>query len=128
MKKSKNIIIFVILFLILLLGIIFIKKQKSGKNELNVQIDFGKETKKISQYIYGINQGGDLDKVKVISAREGENRRSTYNWENNYSNAGSDWKNSSDTYLTNSTIPGADTLEFIKEANNHNIEYKVATL
>ena len=128
MKKSKNIIILLIIFSIILLGIIFIKKQKSGKNELNVQIDLGKESKKISQYIYGINQGGDLDKVTVISAREGGNRRSTYNWENNYSNAGSDWKNSSDTYLTNSTTPGADTLEFIREANNHNVKYKIATL
>ena len=63
MKKSKNIIILLIIFSIILLGIIFIKKQKSGKNELNVQIDLGKESKKISQYIYGINQGGDLDKV-----------------------------------------------------------------
>lgn len=37
-------------------------------------------------------------------------------------------KNSSDTYLTNSTTPGADTLEFIREANNHNVKYKIATL
>lgn len=74
MKKSKNIIILLIIFSIILLGIIFIKKQKSGKNELNVQIDLGNESKKISQYIYGINQGGDLDKVTVISARDCNNR------------------------------------------------------
>ena len=129
MKNKNYIIIMLLIFISIIMLILFFRKNNiQDENLINVQIDFGKETKKISQYIYGINQGGDLDKAKVISAREGGNRRSTYNWENNYSNAGSDWKNSSDTYLTNSTIPGADTIEFIKEANNHNIEYKVATL
>lgn len=129
--RDKKWVGIIFLLMVILASIIIIQTKKVknySKDTINVQINANKPTKKISQYIYGVNQGADLNKVTTASAREGGNRRSTYNWENNYSNAGSDWQNYSDTYLTSSTIPGADTLEFVAEANNHNIGYKVATL
>lgn len=52
----------------------------------------------ISRYIYGSNQ--DLSDNDVWTVRRiGGNRMTGYNWENDYSNAGSDWMHSSDTYM-----------------------------
>lgn len=48
------------------------------------------EHKSISPYIYGVNSGVDMSKVTAGSFRLGGNRMSSYNWENNMSNAGSD--------------------------------------
>lgn len=56
----------------------------------------------ISPYIYGTNQelsGGENFTLK----RFGGNRTTGYNWENNYSNAGEDWYNTSDTWLCGSS-------------------------
>jgi len=52
----------------------------------------------ISPYIYGINQDIAPD-VKITSRRLGGNRMTGYNWENNASNAGSDWQHYSDNYM-----------------------------
>ena len=57
--------------------------------------------KPISPYIYGTNQllvGGE----NWTAMRFGGNRLTGYNWENNASNAGSDWNQSSDDYLASS--------------------------
>ena len=59
--------------------------------------------KAISPYIYGVNSGVDLSAVSAKSFRLGVNRLSACNWENNMSNAGSDWHNSSDIYLVQNT-------------------------
>jgi hypothetical protein len=50
----------------------------------------------ISPYIYGVN-GGSYGHSKLV--RSGGNRWTAYNWENNASNAGTDWQNASDNYL-----------------------------
>jgi len=53
----------------------------------------------ISPYIYGTNQNmAGSERFTVF--RQGGNRMTGYNWENNFSNAGSDWYHSSDNYLT----------------------------
>lgn len=57
-----------------------------------------KEKHKISPYIYGVNQDIPVD-VKITARRLGGNRMTGYNWENNASNAGSDWQHYSDNYL-----------------------------
>jgi hypothetical protein len=53
----------------------------------------------ISRYIYGINQeiGGNLS--GATQTRQGGNRWTAYNWENNASNAGSDWQYQNDNFL-----------------------------
>lgn len=65
-------------------------------------------TRPISPYIYGTNSGDFTKEAKGLTlARLGGNRLTAYNWENNYSNAGSDWQYSNDNYLSASTAPGA---------------------
>jgi hypothetical protein len=64
-------------------------------------IDTGLERASISPYIYGTNQ--DLTGTeRWTSRRLGGNRLTGYNWENNASNAGSDWQQSSDDFLCGS--------------------------
>jgi hypothetical protein len=67
----------------------------------------------ISRYVYGANwitDGNAWDNastpVEFTLNRLGGNRTTAYNWENNYSNAGSDWLYQNDTYLSSSTVPG----------------------
>lgn len=81
-----------VLFLLLLSGVIF-------PQTVNFKINLNKPLQQISPYIYGTN--GVLSKTDNYSAlRQGGNRITGYNWENNASNAGSDWQHSSDNFLT----------------------------
>lgn len=66
-------------------------------SQVTVTINTLQERKPISPYIYGVNQ--DLSNVNATIRRMGGNRMTGYNWENNYSNAGSDWYHSSDDYI-----------------------------
>src|ERR1041384_1542448 len=72
-------------------------------------IDTGQERASISPYIYGTNQ--DLTGTERWTARRlGGNRLTGYNWENNASNAGSDWQQSSDNFLcTNVGVSSCST-------------------
>lgn len=102
--------------------------------DMTVAVDLTSGQKAISPYIYGINDAGKLDDVTVTAVRQGGNRYSAYNWENNYSNAGADWKNNSDTYLVNNytkeeaKTPGACALHLSADCVKHNIPYKMATI
>ena len=101
---------------------------------VDVTVDLGGSRKAISPYIYGINDAGVLDNVTVTAVRQGGNRYSGYNWENNFSNAGSDWKHSSDTYLTNgygadlAKTPGACAIHLSDDCAKHGITYKTTTI
>lgn len=99
--------------------------------DMNINIDLGAETKAISPYIYGINQYGNQSnytQVKVNAVRQGGNRMTAYNWENNASNAGSDWKYSSDNNLSNSEDPADCAQVLSKEAQTYGFDYKLTTL
>src|SRR5689334_11758084 len=63
----------------------------------------------ISPFIYGTNQ--DLTGTERWTARRlGGNRLTGYNWENNASNAGSDFQQSSDNFLcTNVGVSSCST-------------------
>ncbi len=61
----------------------------------------------ISPYIYGLNSQ-DPTGMNATVRRLGGNRMTGYNWTNNYSNAGTDWKNSSDDWLCVSPVKYAD--------------------
>ncbi len=54
----------------------------------------------INPRVYGSNGQDDQPQARVGSRRLGGNRLTTYNWENNASNAGKDWYHQSDNYLT----------------------------
>jgi len=64
----------------------------------NISIDTGSSRALISPLIYGTNQQMDgTENLTVL--RLGGNRMTAYNWENNASNAGSDWYHSSDNFM-----------------------------
>ncbi|MDE6776076.1 MAG: glycoside hydrolase, partial [Ruminococcus sp.] len=103
----------------------------SGSYDVNITIDMNGERKEISPYIYGINQYGNqtsYKNVKVNAVRQGGNRMTAYNWENNASNAGSDWKHSSDNNLSSSNEPADCVQNFSKEAEKYGFGYKLTTL
>jgi len=88
----------------------------------------------ISPYIYGTNQlmsGGE----NWASMRIGGNRLTGYNWENNASNAGSDYLQESDNYLPSvfgvpsdsANFPGIVTEAFFKQARQFKA-YPLVTL
>jgi len=93
--------------------ILFFAFQGSLWAALNVTFDIDTTADRgpISPYIYGSNFTLGEDE-NLASRRIGGNRLTGYNWENNYSNAGSDWNHYSDQYLVRDlpqqqrTIPG----------------------
>lgn len=103
----------------------------AGSYDMNVSIDLGGEKKAISPYIYGINQYGNQSNYKEVTAnaiRQGGNRMTAYNWENNASNAGSDWKYSSDNNLSSSDAPADCAQTLSAEAAKYGFDYKLTTL
>ncbi len=73
----------------------------------------------ISPYIYGANPQFTANE-NLGARRLGGNRLTGYNWENNASNAGTDWNNESDDYLSsglpNPNAPGAVLTSFHDDA------------
>jgi len=81
-------------------------------------------THPVSRFIYGINFATEEELVpRAVGPwygavptdftlnRFGGNRLSAYNWENNFSNAGSDYQYENDSFLNATTIPGEATRE-----------------
>ena len=70
---------------------------------------------KINPAIYGINNLSNFEKATYLAAdsamlgsdRMGGNRMTGYNWENNFSSAGSDYQHSSDNWMTQNPLPTA---------------------
>ncbi len=100
---------------------------------LEIKIDVSKDRSPISPYIYGTNQ--DIARDANITARRfGGNRTTGYNWENNASNAGNDWKHFSDNWLSENwgmpgdfDKPGALLKHFHQKSKNLNA-YSIVTL
>lgn len=108
------------LLLALLLGDVSIAGcgDAEASSPLEVVIDVSARSRPISPYIYGVNgleltQGNDV----FTLLRFGGTRVSTYNWENNASNAGHDPpQNQNDGYLCESTEPGGAVLRVLDRA------------
>lgn len=94
----------------------------------SITIDLNAEKYLISPYIYGINDNDGFDGVTATAIRQGGNRYTAYNWENNFSNAGADWHHYSDTYLSSSSVPADMANRLIAKANSGNIPYRIVTL
>jgi len=85
-------------------------------------IDLGADQRPISPLIYGAN-GGPTAADGITFFRSGGNRLTGYNWENNASNAGTDYgPNSSDAYLGNSLVPGFTFTTFHDQNLNNNAQ------
>lgn len=105
----------------LLLLIVF--SENIFPQSVNFKINLNDKLRPISQFIYGTNSV--LSKTDNYSAlRQGGNRMTGYNWENNASNAGNDWQHSSDNFLTwnagitNEFEPGIVTTSFHDNAKS----------
>ncbi len=105
---------------------------ENGSYSMNVSVRLDGETKKISPYIYGINEYGNVDNLKNVTiqaVRQGGNRYTGYNWETNYSNAGEDWHNSSDTNIGDLDDGAAYAAQKLsKNCTQYNVPYKMTTL
>lgn len=84
-----------------------------ASNLPSVQIDWTGQPVPISALIYGANDS-QYHHIKWSMFRLGGNAATTYNWENNFDNAGSDWKQSSGygwtmrhTPVANRSVPAA---------------------
>jgi hypothetical protein len=115
-----------------------VNAEESQFANINVGIDTNSEKQNISPYIYGTNYDilgnqGTISDV-ATATRLGGNRFTGYNWENNASNAGSDWKNQSDNYLNMNrdpsvqNIPGEVVTNFQDDTLKRNSKYSIATL
>ncbi len=83
-----------------------------AQNPIIVNIYPEIDTHAISPFIYGSNGQSDDRDENITARRIGGNRLTGYNWENNASNAGTDYINHSDDYLTYiAGITGADALK-----------------
>ncbi|HEY5038608.1 MAG TPA: glycoside hydrolase family 44 protein, partial [bacterium] len=90
--------------------------------DINFLVMPGEVVGPISPYIYGINDKDPGDTHTTVR-RLGGNRATGYNWENNASNAGSDWKQSSDNWFcadnfhyTDCDQPGAMVKHFVEDS------------
>ncbi len=87
---------------------VIIEPGDPGPADIEVFADAVAAKKPISPWIYGMNTTG-IDALPVQGIpfwRIGGNRWTAYNWENNASNAGSDWNYQSDGYLGGGNTPG----------------------
>ncbi|MFO7869021.1 MAG: glycoside hydrolase family 44 protein, partial [Bacteroidales bacterium] len=110
-------------FVSLFLAISFVHAQ-----DVQVNVNVAEDRSPISPYIYGANVPTD----HASAMRWGGNRTTTYNWENNYSNAGEDYHHISDGYFINSsgnteTVPAEPVIENVQDAHARN-QYSLITL
>jgi hypothetical protein len=69
-------------------------------------IDSSQDVHPISRFIYGMNGWDPSGRPKNLTlSRSGGNRMTAYNWENNASNAGSDYQNQNDDFLGGGSTP-----------------------
>ena len=79
--------------------------------DVQLVVDVTADRRPISPLIYGINQDVDYGSDRSAIVRSGGNRLTAYNWENNASNAGSDYMYQNDGHLSASNTPGAAVTE-----------------
>jgi len=84
-------------------------------------IDSSQDVHPISRFIYGMNGWDPSGRPKNLTlSRSGGNRMTAYNWENNASNAGSDYMYQNDGYLGGGSTPGGAVLPTLQNAYDHN--------
>jgi hypothetical protein len=79
-----------------------------GPADLTFAVDTAANRRPISRYVYGKNFNGSTwaEEPNLTLNRLGGNRWTAFNWENNASNAGSDYNHQSDSYLGGGNTPG----------------------
>ena len=109
---------FIMTVLVTCKGLGTISSDKTSSLTVNVSIDTS-VTKPISPYIYGTN-GIPLEELLTAKAyRLGGNRTTGYNWENNFSQGGVDWRHHNDEHMSrgmDGTIPAITITNFVENA------------
>jgi hypothetical protein len=104
------------------LGIVWLlaSATAAGAQTVTFAIDATANVKSISRYIYGINEYdlGGARFPNLAFRRVGGNRWTAYNWENNASNAGSDYIFQNDSYLGGGNTPGGAVIPMIANASS----------
>lgn len=83
---------------------------------VTIQVDATKDIGAISPLVYGINHNDFAKRPEIPFTRQGGNRMTAYNWENNASNAGADWQHQNDAYLGGGDKPGEVARGFAEQA------------
>jgi hypothetical protein len=90
----------------------------AGTVDVTFAIDTTAAVHPISRYVYGTNAGDVNGNAKGVTlTRQGGNRLTAYNWENNASNAGSDYNYQNDSYISASTVSGDPMKQATQTAN-----------
>jgi hypothetical protein len=90
-----------------------------GAHDVLFTVDTTAARHAISPYIYGTNQGNLAAEAKGLTlTRVGGNRLTAYNWENNASNAGSDYMYENDTNISSSKTAGDPMKQAVKTASD----------
>lgn len=76
-----------------------------GSADVTLEVRTDKPSRLISDLIYGTNGAPESMRTRQTVVRSGGNRMTAYNWENNASNAGSDYMFQNDNYLSASSEP-----------------------
>jgi len=87
---------------------------------VNFSIDSQQDNHPISKFVYGVNQSLDGNYANATFTRLGGNRWTAWNWENNASNAGSDWYFQNDGYLGGGETPGGAVIPILQNAASRN--------
>lgn len=96
----------VLLALSAVLAACVIQPGNPGPSDVQFTVDATLDRHPISPFIYGSNVARDMSSNRLTLVRLGGNRWTAYNWENNASNAGSDWCFQNDGLLSASNTPG----------------------
>jgi hypothetical protein len=70
-----------------------------GATDITFTVTSNENVQPISPLVYGVNDGSKAAAVHATIVRTGGNRLTAFNWENNASNAGSDYMFENDDYL-----------------------------
>lgn len=92
-----------------------------GTADVTFTIQADADVHPISPLIYGWNGADAIASDGQTVIRAGGNRWTAYNWENNASNAGSDYMFQNDSYLDTSTSPGHALVSTLDPAKAHGI-------
>ena len=141
MKKYKQIISFFAAFSLIcgLTGGAFADNEMYVEiipetGSVNITVDTGRDIRKISPYIYGINDIGDIRSISPTVIKQTGMSLSTYNWETNYSNSGILGMNANDIYLvdeypsTKWDTPALYAEKLAAKSRSYEIPVKLITL
>ena len=90
-----------------------------GTSDVVFDIRANQSVHGISRLIYGTNGAPDIANTHQTVVRSGGNRLTAYNWENNASNAGSDYLFQNDGLLSSSNTPGKVITDVVDGASSN---------